>query len=792
MKNLIFTLAILLVAATSWAQNPQVQIIHNSPDPAAATVDIWVNGTKAVDDLSFREATAFLTLSAGQNIVGIAPPTSTAITDTIFSYTYNLMMNTNYVIVANGVINVSNYNPPAFFGLDVYASAQTTSSNANEVDVLVHHGSSDAPTVDVRGQDPSTVIVDNASFGAFAGYASLADEDAIIRITDQTGSSIVASYEAPINTLGLAGNAITVVASGFLDPSQNSNGPAFGLYVALPTGGPLVALPAASAPRVQIIHNSPDAAAASVDIYANGNLIADDLAFREATAYISAFTGANAVGIAPANSTSVNDTIANFDFNLLDGNTYVAVANGTLSGTGYSPFQPFGIDVYDMAREAATDVNDVDILVHHGSTDAPTVDVRGLDPSTVLVDDAPYGAFAGYLSVAEEDIIVRITDVTGSTIVASYEAPLNTLGLAGNAITVVASGFLDPAQNSNGPAFGLYVALATGGPLVALPAAPAPRVQIIHNSPDAGAASVDVYVNGAKVADDLNFRVATAFIDAFTGANAVGIAPASSTSVADTIANFDFNLLDGYTYIAVANGTLSGTGYSPFQPFGIDVYDMAREAATMPDMVDVLVHHGSTDAPTVDVRGADTTTVLVDDAPYGAFAGYLSLDTMNVDILITDASGATVVKKYTAPLDDLNLGGAAITVVASGFLDPSVNSNGEAFGLYVALASGGPLVALPEVVTSSITELNAVNDLKAFPNPVNNQLNLSWSLENDSDVNLEWYNLQGQLVKTAQLGEMNAGTHNLSLNTADLADGFYSLVIRSNKGINALKVQVRH
>jgi hypothetical protein len=34
-----------------------------------------------------------------------------------------------------------------------------------------------------------------------------------------------------------------VVASGFLNPANNSNGPAFGLYAALPSGGELLALP---------------------------------------------------------------------------------------------------------------------------------------------------------------------------------------------------------------------------------------------------------------------------------------------------------------------------------------------------------------------------------------------------------------------------------------------------------------------------------------------------------------------------------------------------------------------
>ena len=45
--------------------------------------------------------------------------------------------------------------------------------------------------------------------------------------------------------------------------------------------------------------------------------------------------------------------------------------------------------------------------------------------------------------------------------------------------------------------------------------------------------------------------------------------------------------------------------------------------------------------------------------------------------------------------------GASGVVVASGFLDPTSNSNGEAFGLFVALPSGGDLVALPVSKTAN-------------------------------------------------------------------------------------------
>ncbi|WP_187658799.1 hypothetical protein, partial [Flavobacterium macrobrachii] len=104
-----------------------------------------------------------------------------------------------------------------------------------------------------------------------------------------------------------------------------------------------------------------------------------------------------------------------------------------------------------------------------------------------------YPQFAGYLSLPEADFVLDVRDETGATTVASYQAPFNTFNYAGSAITVLASGFLNPAVNSDGPAFGLWVAFSNGGPLFELPLVEVPqtaRLQVIHNSPDAIAAEV--------------------------------------------------------------------------------------------------------------------------------------------------------------------------------------------------------------------------------------------------------------------------------------------------------------
>ena len=43
------------------------------------------------------------------------------------------------------------------------------------------------------------------------------------------------------------------------------------------------------------------------------------------------------------------------------------------------------------------------------------------------------------------------------------------------------------------------------------------RVQVIHNSADLAAASVDIYLNNTLLIDDFNFRTASPFIDAPAG-----------------------------------------------------------------------------------------------------------------------------------------------------------------------------------------------------------------------------------------------------------------------------------
>ena len=131
---------------------------------------------------------------------------------------------------------------------------------------------------------------------------------------------------------------------------------------------------------------------------------------------------------------------------LTAGEKYVVFANGVLTG-GYAPNPDsrntaFTLFVKPMAQEVGTG-SGVDLFVLHGSTDAPTVDVKVRElSSATIVDNAAYGDITPYLTAPAQSITLDLYLGNGVNYVASFTAPLS--GLGGGSAAVFASGFLNP------------------------------------------------------------------------------------------------------------------------------------------------------------------------------------------------------------------------------------------------------------------------------------------------------------------------------------------------------------
>ncbi len=241
------------------------------------------------------------------------------------------------------------------------------------------------------------------------------------------------------------------------------------------------------------------------------------------------------------------------------------------------------------------------------------------------------------------------------------------------------------------------------------------RVQIIQNSPDYSLESVDIYNGDQLLVEDLNFRAATSFLDLPAEIELFLYVGSSNKGVKEAAGPFNISFNSNETYIVIASGLINGNSYAPNEPFGLKTYDMAREAAIAAGNTDILLFHGSTDAPYLSIwaEGMDNQLLVFG---YGDFKGYLEMPDNDYVFEIRDFLGENVIAVFDAPLSTLGLGGKAISIVTSGFLTPENNNNGASFGLWLATADGGQLIELPLITSVQESDLT-VGNIKMFPNP---------------------------------------------------------------------------
>lgn len=774
----------------------RVQVIHNAADPGAAVVDVYVDigtDTLKINDFAFRSASPFLDLPAGKDIqIVIAGPQSTSIADGIAKFTANLAENESYYIVANGVLNPSEFaaNPDGkstAFTLFIATGAREQALDSTKIDLRVLHGASDAPTVGVNANGGT--IIPAFAYEHFTDYLSV--DPALYRLDvtpGNTPATVLASFVADIKAL--QGGAALVVASGFLDPTKNKDGKGFGLIAVLPDGT-VVELPAVQSARAQVIHNAADPAAATVDIYVdvlNGIVKLDDVAFRTATPFLSLPTGYPIkIVVTGPQSNSIADGIASFEATLSANESYYVVANGVLNPANFAA-NPSGVNtafnllIATGAREKANDTSLVDLRVLHGATDAPAVGVNA--NGGTIIPGFSYKDFTNYLSVPSAIYRLDITPANqAANILASFTADIS--GLKGGAALVAASGFLTPASNQNGRPFGL-IAVLPNGTVIELPAFTGARAQVVHNSADPAAALVDVYVNtGSAVVklDNFAFRTATPFIDLPSATPIqIVVAPSSSSSINEGIATFTATLNAGATYHIVANGVLNPTNFAA-NPDGVStafnllIKEGGKESAFTSDAAIFRVLHGASDAPKVGINVNGAT--LLNELGYTAFSDNFSVPSQEYKIDVTPAGQPTnILATYYANLDALN--SSASLVIASGFLNPAQNQSGAAFGVF-AVQTDGVVVPLPATPTATRNALdNANNALLVYPNPANGSAQIQYNLDHSASLSIQLMDLSGKTLYRNTTDKLIAGTHTFTLPVSNVKPGMYLISVSSD------------
>jgi uncharacterized repeat protein (TIGR01451 family) len=394
-------------------------------------------------------------------------------------------------------------------------------------------------------------------------------------------------------------------------------------------------IPAATIPlqpyaRLAVAHLAPFAPdpGTTVTVTLDGAPAIIGFEFADALPYLYITAGVtHTVEVFPAGS--VTPAIS-ADINLEEGKDYSAIATGGANG--------WSLRLLALADDnTAPTAGNFKLRLGHLAPFADSItgtlaDVR-LQDGTVILDDVPFGAIAGYLELPAGEYDLKITTPDGGTTlidpkpVTFNDGDIVSAFAVGDGVNQPLGVFAWPSDSN-----GILLPLEE-------PVTPMARLAVGHLAPFAmdPNTAVTVTLDGTAVLTGFEFADSTAYLDVEAGIThtveifAAGVVtPAISAQI---------NLMEGMDYSAIAVGGANGW---PLELLALADDNTAPAAGNFKLRLGHLAPFTDTITGTLaDVRLQDGTVIL-DDVPFGAIAGYLELPAGTYDLKITTPDGGTI------------------------------------------------------------------------------------------------------------------------------------------------------
>jgi hypothetical protein len=382
---------------------------------------------------------------------------------------------------------------------------------------------------------------------------------------------------------------------------------------------------------VRVAHLSPDAPA--VDVWVDGNVVLQDVAFDDFSSYLPLPAGRHRVQVSPANQTTPIVIDANVD--IAEGKSYTVAAMGPLAS----------ISAVVLTDDVARDPSAAKIRFVHASPDAPPVDIT-LTDGTVLFEEVAFKGSEGSRSVAAGTYDLQVRVAGSETVALSFaDVPVSN----GTNYSIFATGKL-----SDGSLKATVSVDAPGNGSTTVKLAPATaNLRVAHLSPDAP--SVDIYVDGSPVVglQGVSYRAVSGYLSIPAATHNVKVYVAGTTTAPVIDANLTLN--PGASYTVAATGLVGQGDLSP-------VVLMDDRAGTTAGKTLVRFVHLSPDAPNVDVKVQDGPTIFNNVGFRGA-EGYDEVGSGSYDLEVRLTVGGALA--LAVPGVDL-MAGQSYTVFAAG------------------------------------------------------------------------------------------------------------------------------
>ena len=429
----------------------RLQFIHNAADVALQSFDVYFNNNKVISALNFREATPFLTVNAGNTQVRVSTANQN---DTLyFIPSINLATGKSYLAMAMGLKDSSTYaaNPDGvnrLLNINGYDSMPESSLLAGSFQYLVANGNTDAPQLSFNKVPSQTSVISNLKYGDFSALRT-DNTGYIFNISNGSKSEYNGAYS--LNAAAYLNQSGVVFTSGFYRAAGNStNAATFKVMLAL-SNGTVIELTRLQN-KLQFIHNSPDTTIRSVDIYANGIKIVNDLGFRNATGIANGTDAYVPVRINLTKGNAVDTSNALWSISMLpDSNFNVAIAYG-FTGASYRTnpegiSTAFGVKMITPGKIVSTfPTPSNEVIFFHGGVNVGKLNIQADQEALFVAKNTSYGSLYKYSPTkGNAGATYNVNDaVTGKGLLSSN---INFVGRSGLAGVMFASGFLLDLRN---------------------------------------------------------------------------------------------------------------------------------------------------------------------------------------------------------------------------------------------------------------------------------------------------------------------------------------------------------
>lgn len=556
-----------------------LQLIHNAADPALDPIDIALgvqNSGGVVQQFSTILQNVYFGMNTppvsrigdvsvesllGKQLAVRFNSTSGTIPAGVLYSTLPLRIGQGRnIVIAGGLLNPRRFvaNPnriPTDERLFQFIDTTSITTTAN-VRMLLFHGVTDAPQLDVFVRGIGKIATLYYGDGIFADIPT---GDYTIDVRVSTSQTIVGTFVAPLQSLNLGGQLVTLMAAGFRASTPPSNNRAIRSQYGSPFAMMLVPTDSIAVPiqlstllppvppptTLQVIHNSPDPSFNRMSIWAGAAVTTGSVrfipfipifTFRNATQSTDAFVTVipvpgvppgqpgglireeilfgNVLGTLLAINPQVNQVRPGqtLNFNRFPGASItrgnsIVIAHGVSNLANFAPNPDTTVDRTLRLTSFTDPIDDVDtamvrVLVFHGVTDAPPVDVVIRETGDTIAT-LRYGQ-GKFITLPPNLYTLDLVASTTEDLIGSYVLPL--FEHRGQRVTVMTSGFLNSVQNRNGsPLAAVLVSPLPGRQPDILTALPLPNatapttLQLIHNAPDPALSPVRIWLGRPTV-----------------------------------------------------------------------------------------------------------------------------------------------------------------------------------------------------------------------------------------------------------------------------------------------------